>query len=261
MPTYKNGFIPRELLVSVGSGTDAHGEYQWLLSPGTAAKHRALVARALKRTGRALSPSPGYSCYRSYYWQQMYRAIWGNGAAVPGTSSHGGVWEGQQTLAIDYGNWAWVYEKYGARKQDEFFADVRAVGLEPGLISRARGYPDEPWHVIDLAPWAAPASTTATPFPVPAVKEEPTMYIARNAGDSAEQGARFIWGDGLAPEIISKSTADIFIDAGVVEESMDRGRWLWLLEWARKRAATTGTIDYAALAKAVNDDAARRMVS
>jgi hypothetical protein len=33
------------------------------------------------------------------------------------------------------------------------------------MIMRSRGYPDEPWHVIDLDPWApAPASNGATPF-------------------------------------------------------------------------------------------------
>jgi len=92
-----------------------------------------------------------------------YRAVWGNGAAVAGTSSHGGLWEGQQTLATDYGNWADAYARFGG--QAAFYADCRAVGLTPGLISKARGYPEEPWHVIDLDPWApAPAGTTASPF-------------------------------------------------------------------------------------------------
>lgn len=65
-----------------------------------------------------------------------------------------------------------------------------------------------------------------------------SLRIARNKDDSADQGSRFIWGDGKAPEVISKSTADIFKDAGVPESPMSRDRWLWLLEWVKERSRT-----------------------
>jgi hypothetical protein len=184
MPTYQNGYIPRELLTIIGSGTDNYGRYEWLLSPGTAAKHYALVERAHRRTRKWLSPSPGWSCYRPYAWQVKYRAEWGNGAAWPGTSSHGGLWEGRQTLAIDYGNWDEVYRGVGGNSA--FYEDVRAVGLSPGLIAPPN-YPYEPWHVVDLDPWApAFASGGSTPFP----GEEPTkpegskmtIYVRRDDG-------------------------------------------------------------------------------
>jgi hypothetical protein len=72
------------------------------------------------------------------------------------------LWEGKQTLAIDYGNWAYCYGNRDGRdtpdKRAAFFADCRAVGLSPNLICPARGYPDEPWHVIDLDPWAPVAA-------------------------------------------------------------------------------------------------------
>ena len=169
MPTYSNGYIPADLLVTFASGTNNDGYWEHQLSPGTLAKHRALVARVKARKGGDLRLTPGWSCYRPYYWQVVARRLYGIGAATPGTSSHGGFWEGKQTLAMDYHNWSTIY---GANRE-EWFADCCAVGLAPAMIMRSRGYPDEPWHVIDLDPWApAPAFTTATPFPISADPEE-----------------------------------------------------------------------------------------
>ena len=168
---WKNGYIPDSDLVVFQRGHNStDGDWYWALTPGTLAKLNALIARAQKRTGRTLRPSDGYSCYRPIPAQQTARRLCGNGAAVVGTSSHGGWWEGRETLAIDIGNWAWVYENHGGRAA--FYEDARAVGLTPGMISRERGYPDEPWHLIDLNPRAAaPASQSATPIiatqPVP----------------------------------------------------------------------------------------------
>lgn len=170
MVEYTNGYIPYSYLVTFKTGYNStDGEWNHSLSPSTYAKHKALVARALARTGRTLAISNGWSAYRPYAAQVLARKIWGVGAAVPGTSSHGGLWEQRQTLAMDYGNWSWVYEKYGTNRQDEFFADCRAVGLTPGMIMRSRGYPDEPWHVIDLNPWAGgtAAGSGETDFDMP----------------------------------------------------------------------------------------------
>lgn len=154
--SYRNGEIPESALVIFKRGHNSRdGDFYWGLPPATYLKHLALVARALKRTGRTLSPSDGWSTYRPVAAQIAARKRYGTGAAVPGTSSHGGFWEGRDTAAIDYGNWAAVYAKFRGRAREEFYADCRAVGLTPGMISKARGYPDEPWHVIDLDPWAA----------------------------------------------------------------------------------------------------------
>jgi len=69
---------------------------------------------------------------------------------------------------MDYSNWATVYGGDTAATRLEFYSDCRAVGLAPGLISKARGYPDEPWHVCDLDPWApAPAGGDSSAFPTP----------------------------------------------------------------------------------------------
>lgn len=162
---WRNGYIPESDLVVFKRGYNrTDGNWFWGLTPGTYARHLALVALAFEKTGRILTPSDGWGTYRPYDAQVIARRIYGNGAAVPGTSSHGGFWEGRETLAIDYSNWAYVY----GGDRAAFYSDCRAVGLTPGMIEPRRGYPDEPWHVIDLNPRTgapAPAADNAKPIP------------------------------------------------------------------------------------------------
>lgn len=162
MPSYSNGYIPDDLLVTFRVGYNStDGSWAHSLSPATYARHLALVGRAKDRTGRTLTISDGWGAYRPYPAQVVARNVYGNGAAWPGTSSHGGFWEGRQTLAMDYSNWSWVY----GGDWEAFKSDCYAVGLTPGMISEARGYPEEKWHVIDLDPWGAvPAGFDATNF-------------------------------------------------------------------------------------------------
>lgn len=154
--SYRNGYVPDDKLITFASGwLPAEGAWKHQLPPDTYVKHVALVALAKRNTGRDLKPTEGWSCYRPFSVQVYAKKVYGIWAATPGTSSHGMFWEGKQCAAIDYGNWSYVYN--GDRSA--FYRDVRAVGLTPGLISTERGYPDEPWHVVDLDPWAAvPAS-------------------------------------------------------------------------------------------------------
>jgi hypothetical protein len=185
MPTYTNGYIPDSLLITFATGWSQNdGWWKHQLSASTYAKHLALVKRS---PGGKLAITPGWGAYRPYAAQVLARRLYGNGAASPGTSSHGGFWEGRQTLAIDYHNWGAVYGWDQAR----FFADVRAVGLTPGMIMRSRGYPDEPWHVIDLDPWApAPAGGTSSPFQTTtptAPKEWDEMATEQQIKDIAEK--------------------------------------------------------------------------
>lgn len=181
MPTYVNGRIPADLLIVFDKGTDSEGYWEHALSPATLARHRALVKLALKHTGRDLKLGPGWRCYRPYAQQVRAREIHGNWAAVPGTSSHGGTFEGQQTLAMDYGWWDWVYEKFGTNKRAVWYADCRAVGLTPGLIEPRRGYPDEPWHVVDENPWVMPsyASTDSNPLEDDMIDDANAKKIAK----------------------------------------------------------------------------------
>lgn len=179
---YSNGYIPDSMLVTFKTGWNStDGNWKHQLSPGTYAKHLKLVALAKKRTGRALEISEGWGAYRPYSIQVLARKLYGYGAATPGQSSHGGIWfdgpRGQRTaLAIDYGNWGWVY----GWDRDAFYEDVRAAGLEPGLIHPSRGnnYPDEPWHAVDLDPWApAPAGKSVSPATKQEEDEEEDMAM------------------------------------------------------------------------------------
>lgn len=188
MVSYSNGYIPASLLITFNVGWSAgEGEWKHQLSAGTYAKHLALVTLAKRNTGRTLALSAGWSGYRPYSAQVYARKRYGNGAATPGTSSHGGFWERQQTLAIDYGNWSYVYN--GDRAV--FYRDARAVGFEPGLISPQRGYPDEPWHVVDKEPWRRVSAPAGGGAPAPATKpQEDDMSLIR----WTSTGATFLLG-------------------------------------------------------------------
>jgi hypothetical protein len=206
MPRYPNGQIPDSELHIFNRGTTTHrladGRViveNWFqgLTPATYRKHLALVALAKRNTGKTLHLASGFSCYRPIYGQQIARTLYGNGAAVVSTSSHGGWWERRETMAMDYANWSAVY----GGNRDRFFADCRAVGLSPGLISKARGYPDEPWHVIDLDPWAAvPAGINATPvkeWDEMASPEEIRTLIREELNRSGEVFSLVPVGDGI----------------------------------------------------------------
>lgn len=205
---YPNGEIPYSKLIIFGRGKYPDGkEWVWALSPGTYAKHLALVARVKAARGRELKPGPGSSYYRDLAEQVRARAIYGNGAARPGTSSHGGYWEGMNTLAIDYSNWEYVYGGDTPTTRKAFGADCLAVGLSPFLISTARGYPDEPWHVIDKNPWRAmPAGGWEIPFP-----EEDDMSAQAESQINAIFNAIFRGGESMDDDkkSIDQSIAEI----------------------------------------------------
>lgn len=152
---YSNGYVPKDKLVVFNTGYNvSDGYWYWGLPPATYDRHNKLVTLARSHTGKTLSPSQGWSCYRPYAAQVLAKKIHGIYAATPGTSSHGGYWENQNVMAIDYHNWSAVYSQYGTGARARFYQDVKTVGMTPGLISTARGYPDEPWHVVDLNPWS-----------------------------------------------------------------------------------------------------------
>ncbi|OJU41829.1 MAG: hypothetical protein BGN97_03770 [Microbacterium sp. 69-10] len=167
MTRYHNGYVPRNALICIATGTNSVGYWEHLLSPSQKYKHDALVARAKARTkGRILRITTGYCAYRPYAAQVQAKRKYGPDAAAPGYSSHGGTYNGRDAMAMDYGNWPSVYNGFGG--QTAFYEDCRAVGLTPGVIAR------ETWHVIDYDPWAAVPSggqgTSAQP------SEEDDMY-------------------------------------------------------------------------------------
>lgn len=174
---FPNGLVPSDKLITFASGwLPGEGTWYHQLPPGTYAKHLTLVALAKRNTGRELKPTAGWSCYRPYDVQVYAKKVHGIWAATPGTSSHGMFWERIECAAIDYGNWSSVYNGNRAN----FYRDVRAVGLEPGLISPQRGYPDEPWHVVDKKPWAAGAATGGGAVPFAPTKESEEDDDMRN---------------------------------------------------------------------------------
>lgn len=168
MVRYANGYVPANVLQVIGKGTNSDGYWEHRLPAATVARHRELVRIGETRHGKTLQITPGWNCDRPYPVQVQARERYGNYAATPGTSSHGGNWAGPvtswkrvDTAAIDYNNWSTVF---GSRTA--FFAACREVGLVPGAIS-APAFPDEPHHVIDLDPWGAvPAFEQAKPLEI-----------------------------------------------------------------------------------------------
>lgn len=146
MSRFRNGQVPRNLLVEVGP-------YHWMPA-ATAARWKALVADIQKNEGVTMRITPGKNAYRDYEGQVFARnAACARGrcndAAVPGTSSHGGEYQGRDSLAIDVDNWAVL-------GQSKWYAYCRKHGFEPGFFDW------EPWHIIDWNPWTMPASSSGS---------------------------------------------------------------------------------------------------
>ena len=166
MTRYQNGSIPLSALIQLDSG-DKH----WT-TPHTARAWYQLRSNVQRKYGVTLHITPGWNAYRPYDEQVAGRksaCAQGNclAAADPGTSSHGGTWwdwrvgKTVDSMALDIGDW-WQL------KQATFYAECRAVGLEPGLITKAVAGRTEEWHVIDLAPYdVVPASTDSHPLETP----------------------------------------------------------------------------------------------
>lgn len=218
--TVRNGFIPEEYLVTIAEGWDEpDGHWKHQMTPATYQKHQRLLEIARRRTGRTLEISVGWGAYRPHHIQVLARQIHGIWAAWPGTSSHGGFWEGREVMAIDYSNWGWVY----GWNRTAWNTDVRAAGLTPDMITPARGYPDEPWHVVDMNPQigsfsggtATAGGTAKAPTARPIIEEDEDMPQIIKHKDRQEWSlldpdvgrdlSRFIYGQ--EPEFRSEKTA------------------------------------------------------
>lgn len=143
MARYANGRAPKSALTKF--------EGRWFF-PGTLARWKALRADVLKETGKTLSLT---SAYRDYDEQVAARKKYGVGAAVPGTSSHGGVWTGSTTGRGGLSTWVSGVESgaldignYWAIPWSTFDRLARKHGFITNIV-----VPKELWHVVDLDPW------------------------------------------------------------------------------------------------------------
>lgn len=163
MARHPNGQIPRNTLVK-------RGNYHYA-TPGTWAKWDSLVADVQRNEGVTLRITEGLNVYRDYEGQVFARnnacaAGRCNDAAVPGTSSHGGVYNGRDSLAIDVANW-------GLLGQAKWYDYCRKHGFEPGFFDW------EPWHIIDWEPYRSVPSgggSSSTPNINIYLSEEEGMY-------------------------------------------------------------------------------------
>lgn len=159
--SYPNGQWPLNLFIEIGRGTDNHGLYLHLAPPGTAARWAELVRLAREKYGVTLRITPGYNVYRPLEWQTVYRAELGIRAAVPGTSSHGMVYNGRPCCAIDVNNWGSLAPGNGNLAWARFVALCRIVGFTVDFVK-----PQELWHIGDFDPLTVPAfaAISVNPF-------------------------------------------------------------------------------------------------
>lgn len=146
MARYANGRIPLHALIHLG------GEHY--LAPATNARWQWMIRTCQAERGVTLRITAGMNGYRDYAAQQWaYNNLPAGQAAYPGTSSHGGVYNGRDSMAIDVANWGQVGQSY-------FYDLARRAGFEPGVFDW------EPWHIVDWSPWVMPAGLNVTPIPV-----------------------------------------------------------------------------------------------
>jgi hypothetical protein len=184
---WSNGEIPYDVVsVVLDSGTDENGFYELRCTPAFAARWKSAKAYALAHFGKTFYARTGWNIYRPLFSQRTARTNACNegncsAAAYPGSSSHGGDWNGRVCLAVDVDpnglSWAQIDEA------------MTAAGFSAGLITAAiSSIPGgEPWHYIDFNAFGpVPADMDATPV-VPPIPEEEYMPIhlkRENGGDT-----------------------------------------------------------------------------
>lgn len=145
---YANGRIPLDQLVLLNWGHNEDGYWEHRLPEGTLQRWENLVADVLENEGIALTITPGWNAYRPFEAQEAAKkAACDRGrcqdAATPGQSSHGGVFQGRDAMAIDVGN----YSLIGKAK---FYEYARKHGFTVNVFDW------EPWHIIDFDPYTVP---------------------------------------------------------------------------------------------------------
>ena len=263
MPLVINGRLDGALLANVPGGR---------LDLAAAASWIRLRADVLARFGFDLMPTSSVDTYRPYevqerIFRQRYTTERVTGidprqwlgmtwwrlpvyaaAAVPGTSNHG--WGRAVDIASMGG---FTSAKYKA---------VSAVAPAHGWDNNEGRSINEPWHwTYKPANDSRPGGSTPAPE-IPLPEDDMAVTIARL---KPQYNDPRIWrGDGIRRtyigSLVTLANLQAMIRAGVIKgddeiHEVDELDWLGAVD----AAPAAGGIDYAALAKAVNDDAARRM--
>lgn len=152
MARYPNGRIPDHELVRLG--------VEHYATPATAQRIKNLVADVKAKEGFTLEVTGGPNIYRSLKWQNFYWDVLPYPqAAYPGTSSHGGEYQGRDAIAVDFNNWAIL-------PRQKWFDYARKHGFTPNIFSW------EPWHIVDFNPWVMPQTGGGGVSPAPEKDEK-----------------------------------------------------------------------------------------
>lgn len=173
--SYANGRYPLHLFVHRGGNL--------YFTPSLNARWNEMVRLAVEKYGVRLYVTGdidglgGWNVYRPFDPQVAYRRHYGIMAAVPGTSSHGGKYKGQEVFAVDVANWRDLAPGNDSLAWARFVALARAVGLTVDFVT-----PRELWHIGDFNhAWTAPTfgaiaiNPGTTNRPPPAPEEEIEM--------------------------------------------------------------------------------------
>jgi hypothetical protein len=258
---YGNGQIPLERLELIANGTNGDGYWEHRLAPGTAARWRALVADVLLNEGIRLYISPGWNGYRPLSFQVLAKRKYGRNAAAPGFSSHGGYFEGRESMAVDVANWG----QLGAAK---FFAYARKHGFTADYFNGKNGRPLEQWHLIDFDPWTVSASAASASASTP--KEGLFMYLTKLEEETIRNAVTDINNRTYDMAEAMKASDEKVAALHAIYATRDSNGWAWAdivkshvvatLTELRSAGVVTGSVDLDDLTKRIVDDVAKRLV-
>ena len=160
---WSNGQIPDSVVsVVLASGHDENGYWEFRCTPAFAARWAFAKLEAERRFGRTIHIRTGWNIYRPLFPQQTARrsaCAQGNcnGAAYPGSSSHGGEWNGRPCLAVDVDPNGLTWDQVDQAMAAAGFAIQQITEAMSGI----RG--GERWHYIDFNAFGpVPAGSNST---------------------------------------------------------------------------------------------------
>lgn len=150
MASYANGRFPLNKFVHRGGNI--------YLTPSLNARWNEMVRLGVDKYGVRLYITGdidglgGWNGYRPYDPQVAYRAHYGIMAALPGTSSHGGIYQNREVFALDIANVGALAPGNQSLANARLTALAKMVGLTVNFVR-----PTEWWHVGDFNnAWVVP---------------------------------------------------------------------------------------------------------